>query len=204
MATTTEDSVWEATWEVEFPATKLEEVLLAMVVRDLLHGASFDVELDPPEAGDLALDYTTGDELDGDSYILLVTAEATGPQRNEVVQEITEQLIDQLVDEAEELVRRCKVLGSLPRGDVVFETVSEEEERWDLVTADWLAPDGALVPYGFRPYRSSDRLAWPNDRELDHHGRILVVPFDDQLHLFAIPAPSTENGLSADVLPVLP
>ena len=35
---------WETGWEVGFPAANADEMLLALVVRDLVHGASFDVE----------------------------------------------------------------------------------------------------------------------------------------------------------------
>ena len=35
---------WETGWEVGFPASNVDELLLALVVRDLVHGASFDVE----------------------------------------------------------------------------------------------------------------------------------------------------------------
>lgn len=200
------DDSWEAAWEVEFPATNREELLLAMVVRDLLHGASFDVEAAETGEGDLAIDYVAGDEIDGQGYILLVTVEVTGPREREAVQEVTEQLLEQLVDEAEELVGERKLLAGAPLDDVVFKPVPEDEERWDLVVADWLAPDGAVVPYGFRPYEGGDGEAWPSNRDLDAHGRIVAVPFDGQLHLFAIPAPAgdTEDDLAPGDLPILP
>ncbi len=203
MSETNSDVSWEATWEVEFPATSREELLLAMVVRDLLHGASFDVEAEEPGGGDLALDYVAGDEIDGEGYILLVTVEVTGSRQAETVQGITEQLIEQLVDEAEELVGEGQLLAAVPLDDVVFKPVPEDEERWDLVVADWLAPDGAVVPYGFRPFRTVDGEPWPGNQDLDGHGRIVAVPFDGQLHLFAIPAPAADDDLSPDSLPIL-
>ncbi len=206
MTESNNDDSWEASWEVEFPATNREELLLAMVVRDLLHGASFDVEAAAPRGGDLALDYAAGDEIDGQGYILLVTVDVTGPREHETVQEVTEQLLEQLVDEAEELVGQRQPLGTAPLDEVVFRAIPEEEERWDLVVADWLAPDGAAVPFGFRPFEGKSGDPWPANRDLDSHGRIVAVPFAGQLHLFAIPAPvaDTEDDPAPGALPVLP
>ncbi len=198
-------ATWEAGWEVQFPASTLDEMLLALVVRDLLHGASFDVEGEGGKA-DMALDYLAGDELEGQTYRLLVTVEATGAADAEAVQEITEQLLDQLVDEAESLIEDRELLGTTAFDDVDFEAVPEDEERWDLVVPDWLAPDGAEVPYGFRPVRPRSREPWPGDSTLDRHGRVVAVPFGGELHLFAIPAPTDDGGvdlLSGD-LPIVP
>lgn len=193
---------WEAGWEIQFPASTIDELLLALVVRDLLHGASFDVE---GETGDMALDYGAGDELEGEVYRLLVTAEATGAEDAEAVQEITEQLLDQLVEEAEILLGEKTLLGVTAIADLDFEAVPEEEERWDLVVPDWLAPDGAEVPYGFRPVRPTSREPWPGDSTLDRHGRVIAVPFGGELHLFAIPAPTADIATGGDgELPVLP
>ena len=152
------------------------------------------------------MDYAAGDEIDGQAYILLVTVEVTGPQDHDAVQDITEQLLEQLVDEAEELVNKRQLLGAAPLDEVVFGAIPEEEERWDLVVADWLAPDGAAVPFGFRSFRGSDGDPWPTDKDLDSHGRIVAVPFAGELHLFAIPAPTsdTEDDLEQGLLPIVP
>jgi len=199
------DSTWEAAWEVMFPVSKREELLVAMVVRDLLHGASFDLEGEREQA-DLALDYLAGDELEDEQYRLLVTVEATGPEDPETVQDITKQLLEQLVDEAEALVAGRQHLASEALANLRFDPVPEDEERWDLVTPDWLAPDGAVVPYGFRPSLREGPKPWPTDSELDRHGRIVAVPFDSELHLYAIPAPVSEDDESSagNGLPVLP
>jgi hypothetical protein len=199
-----ESATWEASWEVQFPASSADELLLALVVRDLLHGASFDVEGDR-EGDNLALDYLTGDELDGDGYRLLVTVEACGGRDAEAVQEVTEQVLDQLVEEAESLVAEPRSLGSAAMDELEFRPVPEDEERWDLVLPDWLAPDGAEVPYGYRSFHRGPLEPWPTDAELDRHGRIVGVPFGGRLHLFAIPAPTDDAGidpLSGD-LPVV-
>ena len=195
---------WEAGWEVGFPASSREELLLALTVRDLLHGASFDIEGSSGQA-DLALDYLAGDELEDEGYRLLVMVEGRGPEDRKTVQEITEQLLEQLVDEAEALVEERQHLATQPADGLRFDAVAEEEERWDLVVPDWLAPDGAEVPYGFRPFLRDGGTAWPTDADLDRHGRIVVVPFGDELHVFAIPAPVVdEDRPQPDELPVVP
>lgn len=195
-------AAWEAGWEVQFPASTLDEMLLALVVRDLLHGTSFDVEDD---SGDMAVDYVAGDELDGDVYRLLVTAEAAGVGDPETLQDITEQLLDQLVEEAEGLIEQRQPLGATAIDDLDFEIVPEDRERWDLVIPDWLAPDGAEVPYGFRPVRRDGGDPWPSDAELDRHGRVIAVPCDGDLHLVAIPAPTDDLAAEplGEGLPVL-
>ena len=38
------EPMWEAAWEVEFPVASLEELAIALVVKDLVHGTSFDIE----------------------------------------------------------------------------------------------------------------------------------------------------------------
>jgi hypothetical protein len=173
------DSIeWEASWEVAFPATSPEELLLALVVRDLLHGDSVDLELDEEGSNQvLAVDYLAGDEEQEDGYRLLVTARVEGTEAREALQQLTERLLEQLVDEAEALVDRRQLLETVDLGALAFVPVPEEEERWDLVVPDWLAPDGAEVPFG----------------------RLVVVPHAGSAHLYAIPAPVGDESL-----PVIP
>jgi len=201
----TAELTWEAAWEVEFPASSPEELALALVVRDLLHGTSFDIE-GADGGADLALDYIAGDELEGTTYRLLVTAEATGSSDADVVRDVTERLLDQLVDEAETLLEQRAVLAVEKAGALGFRSVPEDQERWDLVVPDWLAPDGAEVPFGFRPVLLGSGRPWPTDEQLDGHGRIVVVPFGGELQLIAIPSPPDEadDEPAPESLPVLP
>jgi hypothetical protein len=85
-----------------------------------------------------------------------------------------------------------------------FRVVPEEEERWDLVTPDWLAPDGAEVPFGFRPFDSSKNEPWPANDVLDAHGRVVLVPEGDDLLVFGIPAPEGWGEEEGEGLPVHP
>lgn len=179
---------WETGWEVGFPATNADELLLALVVRDLVHGASFDVEA-VEDGSELALDFLAGDELQGDTYQLLLSAEIAGTENREMVQAFAEQMLEDLVSEAEELVAQRTSLGSRPSGELTFRAVSEDDERWDLVVPDWLAPDGAEVPFGFRSFTVESGDEWPANDVLDAHGRVVLVPFGDAILAFGIPAP---------------
>ncbi len=188
MSETEKDTGWEAGWELEFPATSIDELLLALVVRDLVHGASYDVEAE--ETGQqFEVDYEAGEELEGEVYRLLIAATVKGPEDHDAMAAFTEQMLDEVVAEAEELVAQKQEVGSLPTRDVTFRKVPEEAERWDLVLPEWLAPQGAEVPFGFRGFRASG-VMWPADADLDAHGRLVVVPFAGRLALFGIPKPA--------------
>jgi len=193
---------WETGWEIEFPAATVEELMVALVVRDLVHGSSFDVEA-VEDGAELALDFLAGDEFDGETYRLLLSAEIGGSDDRKLVQAFTEQMLEELVAEAEELTAQHEDLDARPAGEVVYATVPEDEERWDLVIPDWLAPDGAEVPFGFRAFEVAGGKPWPDDGVLDAHGRVIVVPFADTIHLFGIPAPDGW-GEEEEGLPVHP
>jgi len=179
---------WETGWEVGFPASNSDELLLALVVRDLVHGASFDVEA-VEDGTELALDFLAGDELQDQTYQLLLSAEIAGTENREMVQAFTEQMLEDLVAEAEELVAQRQELGSRPSAELVFQSVPEDQERWDLVAPDWLAPDGAEVPFGFRSFDAKSGEVWPANDVLDAHGRVVLVPSGDEILVFGIPAP---------------
>ena len=194
---------WETGWEIGLPASSADELLLALVVRDLVHGASFDVEA-VEDGSELALDFLAGDELDGDTYQLLLSAEVGGTENRELVQAFTEQMLEDLVGEAEELVAQRQELTSRPADEVTFRAVPEDEERWDLVVPDWLAPDGAEVPFGYRSFDSDSGECWPSDDDLDSHGRIILVPAGQSIVLFGIPAPAGWGEEEDAGLPVHP
>jgi hypothetical protein len=165
-----------------------------------VHGSSFDVE-SVEDGSELALDFLAGDELQDQTYQLLLSAEVGGTKNREMVQAFTEQMLEDLVAEAGDLVSNRQELGSRPSEELIFRSVAEHEERWDLVTPDWLAPDGAEVPFGFRSFDTASGEAWPSNEDLDAHGRIVLVPAGDRIHAFGIPAPAgwdeddTESGL---------
>ena len=195
---------WETGWEVGFPASNADELLLALVVRDLVHGASFDVEA-VEDGSELALDFLAGDELQDQTYQLLLSAEIGGTENREMVQAFTEQMLEDLVAEAEDLVAQRQELGSRSVAELVFRSVPEDEERWDLVAPDWLAPDGAEVPFGFRSLDAERGELWPSNEVLDAHGRVVLVPDGDEILAFGIPAPAGwDEEEAGEELPVHP
>lgn len=182
-------TTWNTGWEIEFPAETADEILLALVVRDLVHGASFDVEAEETGA-EFAVDYTAGDELEDGSYRLLLMAEVEGPEDAALLAAFTEQALEELLEEAEALVAERKDLNDVPLSSVRFEVVPEDEERWDLIVPDWLAPDGAEVPFGFRGFDADSGEPVPDNTTLDAHGRVIAYGFGDRLLMVAIPAPA--------------
>ena len=58
---------------------------------------------------------------------------------------------------------------------------------------DWFAPDGAIVPFGFRPRLKAESRAWPDNEALDLAGRIVLVPVASELLLLSIPNPGLEG-----------
>jgi hypothetical protein len=164
-------------------------LLAALVVRDLVHGATFDVETEDGSA-EFEVDYEAGEELQDDVYRLLIAAEVRGPEDHAMLGAFTEQMMEESIEEAESLVAEGVDLGTAPFDEVSFETVGEQDERWDLVVPEWLAPEDAEIPFGFRPARGGEW--WPDNARLDAHGRIVVVPHDGSLHLVGLPAPSDE------------
>jgi len=183
---------WLASFEIRFPASTVDELLLALIVRDLVHGSSYDVVVEETKE-EFLVDATVSDELDGEGYIALFEVEITGEVQHETAREFFEEVIEGAVEEAEALREAREDLGSLPVDAVEFRPVPEDDERWDLVTPDWLAPEDAEVPFGFRSYRRDSGEAWPSEQQLDDSGRVIVVPFDGKLHLVAIPAPKDDE-----------
>lgn len=185
-------ATWNTGWEIEFPASNADEVLLALVVRDLIHGASFDVEAEETGA-EFAVDYTAGDEVEDQIYRLLLMAEVEGPDDAALLHAFTEQALEELIEEAEALVAQKTAIQDTALSELTFKIVPEDEERWDLVVPDWLAPDGAEVPFGFRIFDGAGKTPVPDNATLDAHGRVIGAPFGDQLFFVGIPAPEEHD-----------
>lgn len=185
-------ATWNTGWEIEFPASNADEILLALVVRDLIHGASFDVEAEETGA-EFAVDYTAGDELEDGNYRLLLMAEVDGPEDAALLQAFTEQALEELIEEAEAAVAERSNVSEVRMAQMRFAIVPEDEERWDLVIPDWLAPDGAEVPFGFRSFDDDSGEPLPDNATLDAHGRVIAVPFEDRVSFVGIPAPEEHD-----------
>ncbi|NOZ93170.1 MAG: hypothetical protein GXP47_00305 [Acidobacteria bacterium] len=183
---------WEEAMALDIPLEEREDVCQGLLVRDLLHGSSFDVETDDPEAV-FSVDFTCGDETEEGVYRLLIIAEIEGTEDHELVRSFTEEVLSEYLEEAASIVDLVEWIGEVAEDEVECRVVPEDEERWDLVVPDWMAPEDAEVPFGFRLFRTADGKPWPPDADLDRFGRVLVVPWQDRLHLAGTPMPEDEE-----------
>lgn len=192
-------ATWEANLVYPLQAETAEDLLLALVVRSLLDGTSYDVELEGGET--VTVEFTVGEELEGEFVHLLIDVEGEGREDSDMVQELTEQLLDDLFEEAEQVLEERTALGDVALDELTFEAVPEGEERPELVLPEWLAPDGAQVPFGFRSFRGAAKEPWPANADLDAHGRVVVVPHGGRYHAFGLPAPAEECGCGEEHAP---
>ncbi len=173
---------WETGWVLEMPSGA-HDLLVGLLVRDLLNGASFDVEF-ADEGVTMELDLTCGDELEEGAYRLLIMAEVRGTEDHDLVEAAVADLVAEAEEEAGTAAEAAQLLGVLPEGEVEFRAVPEDAERWDLVIPDWLAPDGAEVPFGFRSFHGAG--PWPSDAELDRFSRVVLVPGDGEIRAWGV------------------
>ncbi|NOZ78099.1 MAG: hypothetical protein GXP48_02740 [Acidobacteria bacterium] len=185
-------NTWEEAMALDLNATSPEEILLGLLLKDLLHGGAYDVDVDEPHIS-FSVDYVCGDELEGDVYRLLIAAEVEGPHEHDIVRQFTEELLDELVEEAGQLAEAAEDLGEIEISDIEMKTVPEDKERWDLVIPDWLAPEGAEVPFGFRSFKAGGTEPWPSDQVLDVHGRVLLVPVGNVFRVIGTPLPDPDE-----------
>jgi len=181
--------------ELPLPASTVEELLKALILRDLVHGSSYDVEVE--ETGDeFQVDLIATDELDEEQgvYTALIEVEAGGQVNEDSLSSFLTQMIDELMGEAEEMAEAREEIGVFEASELEFRIVSENEERWDLVIPDWLAPEDAIVPFGFRSCLRKDGEPFPSDSDLDDAGRVVLVPMGKNIHVLAIPAPKEDTG----------
>ncbi len=181
-------NTWEETMALDLSAQSHEEILLGLLLKDLLHGGAYDVDVDEPEIS-FSVDYVCGDEIEGDVYRLLISAEVDGPPEHDIVRQFTQELLDELAEEAGQLAATAEDLGEIEMSDIEMRTVSEDDERWDLVIPDWLAPDDAEVPFGFRSFKAGSSDPWPSDDMLNDHGRVLLIPAGHVFRVIATPLP---------------
>lgn len=179
---------WEEAWALDLPGETAEQVLFGQVLKDLVHGASFDVEFEE-DGTQLEVDFTCGDEMEEEIYRLLIVAEVTGPEEREMLGEFAEEALGEMAETAAEAARAAELLGEAKLEEIEIRTVPEDEERWDLVAPDWLAPDDAEVPFGFRPFRVPGGEPWPSSAELDRFSRVVLVPTPEGYRLYGVNLP---------------
>jgi len=184
----------EREWEFELPAGKPEELLAALAARDRLFGQTITMEPEEEPTKSVEVWFGTSDALDGTVYHLGVYAELSGAK--EYLEAAADALSEIVEDQIEAGVADAQAATLLERraaGDIAFAAIPEEEERPQVVVPEWLAPEGAELPWGFRAVDNSG-AAWPTQETVERHGRLVVVPFGGEYLLYALPSLEEEEG----------
>jgi hypothetical protein len=184
----------EHEWELELPAKTAEQLLAALNLRDRLFGQSLSLEPEdtPKECVEVWLG--TAEVLRDESFHLGVFAELTGPKKHlENARELLEELVSEQVEEAAAEAAEAKVVARKAAKGIEFRKVSEDDEWPQLIIPEWLAPEEELeLPWSFRSFDSKGK-PWPDKKTLDAHDRLALVPFGDELLLYALPALEDEG-----------
>lgn len=187
----------EHEWEIELPAATPEDILTALAARDRIFGQSITLEPEEEGAKPVEVWLGTADALDDHGFHLSVFADLEGPEEYlEAAVETVEEVVNELIDAASEDVAAALLLARRPAEEIEFRTVDDEgDERPQIIVPEWLAPVEELeLPWSFRPFTRAGK-PWPDDDLLAQHARVAVVPFGDELLLYALPAiPDEEEG----------
>lgn len=177
----------EREWEFELPAAKPEELLAALAARDRLFGQTITMEPEEEPTKSVEVWLGTSDALHGTVYHLGVYAELSGAKEYveaaaDALPEIVEDQIAAGVADAE----AATLLERRAASAIVFTAVPEEQERPQVVLPEWLAPEGAELPWGFQAVDDAGAV-WPTPELVERHGRLVVVPFAGEYLLYALP-----------------
>lgn len=178
----------EQEWELDLPGETPEQILAGLVARDRLFGQAVTLEPEEDEVNSVEAWFGTTDELAGTTYRLGVFVELTGPKEylepaRDALEDILGEQLEIAATEAEDAV----LVDRRPFSEVAFRTVAEEDENRKVVLPEWLAPEGTELPWGFVIVDSQGQV-WPGSDVMEAHGRIVVVPFRDELFVYGLPA----------------
>ena len=190
MAPTTKHSTVEHEWAVELPAATPEQLLAALAARDRLFGYTIVLEPEEDAKNSVEVWFGTVEALEEGNFVLSIHAEMTGPKQYlEAAQEALEDIVGEQIEEGATEVGEATVLARRPASEVTFRKVAEAEDAPQLVIPEWLLPqeDESELPIGFRPFDAKGK-AWPDDKTMAKHERIVVLPVGDELVLYALPA----------------
>lgn len=179
----------EHEWEIELPASSPDDILTALSARDRVFGQSITLEPEEDESHAVEVWLGTADALEGERFHLAVYADLEGPEEYlEAAVEAVEGVVHELIEAATQDVAGALLLARRPANEIEFRAVEEEDERPQIIIPEWLAPVEELdLPWSFRSF-TKDGEAWPDDAILAEHARVAVVPFGDELLLYALPA----------------
>ncbi|MFZ5804436.1 MAG: hypothetical protein ACOY7U_06250 [Acidobacteriota bacterium] len=177
----------EHAWEIELPGTSAQELLAGLAARDRVFGQNVTLEPEDDPKNTVEAWLGSSDALDGKVYRLAVYADLEGPEEYlEAARDALMDLVDEQVAEAQKDAAGAKVLDRKPSSEVSFELISEEEETPQLILPEWLAPEEADLPWGFRPV-TKDGKPWPDPEVLKAHERVVLVPFKGEYILYSLP-----------------
>ncbi|MGC8916800.1 MAG: hypothetical protein ACP5NF_07470 [Thermoanaerobaculum sp.] len=177
----------EHEWELELPGGTASELLAALAARDRIFGQNVTLEPEDDPEGAVEAWLGSNDTLDGKVYRLGVYADLEGPEEYlEAARDALMDLVDEQVAEAQKDAAKATLLDRKPASEIAFELVSEEQETPQLIIPEWLAPEDADLPWGFRPVTRSGE-SWPALEILQAHERVVLVPFKGEYLLYALP-----------------
>lgn len=184
----------EHEWAIELPATSPDEILTALAARDRVFGQSITLEAEEDEANAVEVWLGTADALAGEKFQLAVYADLEGPEEYlEAAVVAVEDVVHELIEAATEDVAGALLLARRPAEEIEFRAVGVEDERPQIIIPEWLSPVEELdLPWSFRSFTKAGE-AWPDDAVLAEHARVAVVPFGDELLLYALPAVPDEG-----------
>ncbi len=177
----------EHEWELELPAATAEQLLAALTTRDRLYGQSITLEPedDPKKAVEVWL--ASVETLENGTYRLGVYAELSGPKEFlEAARDAVQDIVSEQVEAAATDAAAATLIETKPAAEVALRKVREEDERPSLVVPEWLAPAEAETPWEYRPYDAKGE-PWPGEELLGAHDRLVVVPYEGRLLLYALP-----------------
>ena len=177
----------EHEWAIELPAATAEQLLAALTTRDRLYGQSITLEPEDDPAKAVEVWLASVESLEAANYRLDVYAEISGPKEYlEAARDALQDIVSEQVESAAAEAGEATLVESRKLADVEFRKVEEDDERPSLVIPEWLAPGEIEVPWGFRSYDAKGQ-AWPDDDTIGAHDRLVMIPFDGRLFLYALP-----------------
>jgi len=177
----------EHEWELKLPAATAEQLLAALTTRDRLYGQSITLEPEDDPAKAVEVWLASVESLEKNTYRLGVYAELSGPKdflepARDAVQDIVSEQVEAAATEAEQ----ATLVETRPIADIQFRKVGEVDERPSLIIPEWLAPEEIETPWEFRPYDAKGQ-PWPGEDVIQAHDRLVLVPFEGRLLLYALP-----------------
>jgi hypothetical protein len=177
----------EHEWSVELPAATAEQLLAALAARDLLFGQTITLEPEDEPKKAVEVWLGTSEELVEEKYFLGIYAELTGPgEYLEAARDALEDIVAEQLEAAASEAASATLVERRPLAEVQFSKVAEDEEIPQLIIPEWLAPADAELPWGFRGFTTPGG-EWPPDEVLKRHERLALVPFHDEVLVYALP-----------------